>query len=256
MKNIFRFSVTFLIVMAFSAKIATCEPLPEFNIITERWLPYQFEEGGKVQGVSVDLLVLLLKHVGSSQGRESIKIYPWARAYREAQNNRNTILFLTTRTPERENLFKWVGPAIKNRWLLIAKKNRRLKIESATDLNDYTFGTVIDDVGENHLLNLAVKREQLERNTAYINCIKMIQADRVDMVVMSWETFSLYAMQGGIDRENFEKVFTIGERDLYYAFHKDTSDWIIDKFQKAFDGLNAEGKIDALIWKYKTTKEN
>ena len=83
---------------------------------------------------------------------------------------------------------------------------------------NYTYGTVIDDVGEQHLLNIGIPKQQLERNSAYPNCIKMLQADRVDMVVMSWETFSLFAAQEGIDDSRYENVYTLASNELYYAF--------------------------------------
>lgn len=251
MRRVCILSSALIVLMAVSGPGAMGESLPRFHILTERWLPYQFEKEGQLQGISVDLLVLLLDRVGSPQGREDIKIYPWSRGYRYAQEKKNTILFLTTRTSKREKLFKWVGPVIKNHWLLIAKKSRSLRIESRLDLAHYTFGTVIDDVGEHHILNLGVTKEQLERNTAYVNCVNMLQADRVDMVVMSWETFDLVADDAGIDKVNFENVFTIGSSDLYYAFHRGTSDETITKFQNAFDELRAAGNVAALIRKYK-----
>lgn len=104
------------------------------------------------------------------------------------------------------------------------------------------------------LLDLGVKKERLVRNTAYLKCIRMLQADRVDMVGMSWETFSLFAAEGGIDTNHFEKVFTLASSDLYYAFYKGTPESIVGKFQDAFADLKAEGISDALIRKYKEQK--
>jgi polar amino acid transport system substrate-binding protein len=239
-----------LITAVSSGTIAAGEPLPHFNIMTENWVPYQFEEKKTIQGISADLLVDLLNRVGSHQSRQDIKMVPWARGYRYAQETENSILFLTSRTPEREHRFKWVGPVIQNRWLLIAKKERHLKLDAPADLMKFTYGTVIDDVGEQYLLNNGIQKEQLEQTSAYLNGIKMLNSDRVDMVVMSWETFSLFAAQEGIDTNYFESVYHLASSDLYYAFHKGTPQWIVSTFQGALDALKAEGRLEALKKKY------
>lgn len=249
-KNIFIVGLGVFLIVALAGTTAADEPMPAFHIMTEHWIPYQFMKNGTLQGLSVDLLVDLLKRVGSNQGRSDIEIVPWARGYRFAQKEENAILFLTSRTPQREKLFKWVGPVIQNRWELIAKKNRKFKFNAQDELLAYTFGTVIDDVGEQFLLNLGIRRGRLERTSAYANCIKMLRADRVDMVVMSWETFSLFASREEIDTSDYESVFTLASSDLYYAFHKNTPQWIVAKFQDALDALKTEGKLDALKKKY------
>jgi polar amino acid transport system substrate-binding protein len=249
-KNVFLVILGLLTTAVSSGNIAAVELLPQFQIMTENWVPYQFEEKNTIQGISVDFLVDLLKRVGSNQGRQDIKMVPWARGFRYAQQTENAILFLASRTPEREHLFRWVGPVIQNRWLLIAKKERQFKLDTPAELMNFTYGTVIDDVGEQYLLNNGIQKEQLERTPAYINCIKMLRADRVDMVVMSWETFSLFAGQEGIDTSQFESVYALASSDLYYAFFKGTPEWIVAKFQGAFDALKAEGRLDALKKKY------
>jgi len=249
-KNVFIVGLGVLLIAAFAGTTAADEPMPDFHIMTEHWIPYQFVKDDTLQGISVDLLVDLLKLVGSNQGRADIEIVPWARGYRFAQKEENALLFLTSRTPQRETLFKWVGPVIQNRWELIAKKNRHFNIDSRAELLDYTYGTVIDDVGEQFLLNLGIQKERLERTSAYANCIKMLRADRVDMVVMSWETFSLFAGREDIDTTDFESVTTLASSDLYYAFHKKAPQWIVAKFQEALDALKAEGRLDALKEKY------
>ena len=249
-KNIYIVGLGVFFIAAFAGTIAADEPMPAFHIMTEHWIPYQFLKDDTLQGISVDLLVDLLKRVGSIQGRADIEIVPWARGYRFAQKEENAILFLTSRTPQRETLFKWVGPVIQNRWELIAKKSRHLKFDLQDDLLNHTYGTVIDDVGEQFLVDLGIQRERLERTSAYTNCIKMLRAGRVDMVAMSWETFSLFAGREAIDTSDYESVFTLASSDLYYAFHKNAPQWIVAKFQEALDALKAEGKLDALKEKY------
>jgi len=252
MKKKFKLSLITLIIAFLSATTAIGESFPKFRIMTEPWIPYQFEENGEIKGVSVDLLVLMLKRIGSKQTRKDIKMYPWARGYHYTQTIQNTILFSTTRTTEREDIFKWVGPIFQNTILLIAKKDRHIKINSPEELKDYSIGTVIYDVGEQYMVKLGFTLEQLSRNTAYVNSIRMLEGNRIDMVVMSWGSFSSFAESCEINPNLFEGVFVVKSDDIYYAFHKDTPDWIIKKFQNAFNELKTDGKLDELMKKYKS----
>ena len=252
MKKKFKLSLVTLTIAFLSATTAIGESLPKFKIMTEPWIPYQFEENGQIKGISVDLLVLILNRVGSKQNRKDIKMYPWARGYRYAQKKQNTILFSTTKTTERKDIFKWVGPIFQNTILLIAKKDRDIKINSTEELKNYTIGTVIDDVGEQYMVKLGLNIKQLARNTSYINTIKMLAINRIDVVVMSWNSFSSFAESCEINPNLFEGVFVVKSDDIYYAFHKDTPDWIIKRFQNAFNELKTGGKLDELMKKYKS----
>ena len=50
---------------------------------------------------------------------------PWNRSYMTIQNENDIVVFLMTRTKEREELFKWVGPLAKGKVILIGKKGSR-----------------------------------------------------------------------------------------------------------------------------------
>ena len=63
----------------------------------------------------------MLKVAGSQQTRGDIAFLPWARAYNLALNNKNVLLFSTTRTEAREALFKGVGPILKSNFVLFAR---------------------------------------------------------------------------------------------------------------------------------------
>ena len=75
--------VPMLFVLALPAAATdTAAALPQFLIMTEHWVPYQFEENGSIQGISVDLLVDLLRldtHVNHSNNSALKYITPYIR---------------------------------------------------------------------------------------------------------------------------------------------------------------------------------
>lgn len=249
-------SLTITIFILFGVSNAIGQSLPKFKIMTEPWIPYQFEdENGDIKGIAADLLVLMLERVNSSQGRNDIKMYPWVRGYLNVQKQKNTILFSTTRTKERENMFKWVGPIFQNTTQLIAKKDSIIEITTPKDLHKYKMGTVIGDVGEQYLQRYGFTLEQMQRNNKSSYNITKLKLGRIDLVVQSWEGFASEAKAIGLNPDNFKGVFTVNTADICYAFHKETPDWIIHKFQTALNELKSEGALDKLMNKYQSTKK-
>ncbi len=247
-------TIRFLIISSiavFNVSTMSAQTIPQFTIMTEQWIPYQFVEDGKIQGLAVDCLVLMLERVGSSQNRNDINIVPWARGYIFTQKEKNTILFSTTRTKEREKMFKWVGPIFQNTMALIAKKEKNVIINSPEDLIKYEIGTVRNDVGEQYMVKLGMSLDQVQRNKSYIMNIQKLILDRIDIIVSSFAAVSNNAKSLGIDPDLFETVFIVNTDDIAYAFHKGTPDWIINKFQNALNELKAQGKFDQLQDKYK-----
>ena len=103
---------------------ALTQSVDNLTIMTEIYPPYNFKEKGELKGISVDLMVLILKKLGSRQTRNNIKLWPWARGYREVLGKKNTCLFSTTRTIEREKHFKWVGPITSTTISILARKKK------------------------------------------------------------------------------------------------------------------------------------
>ncbi|MCP4024180.1 MAG: amino acid ABC transporter substrate-binding protein [Desulfobacteraceae bacterium] len=237
-------SVFFITASAFA------DGLPTFQIMTEKWTPWQVVENGEVKGVAVDLLAAMLQKCGSGQTQKDMKMMPWARSYKYVQEKENTILFSMTRTEERENLFKWVGPIFQSTFYLMARKDGNIKISSAADIKKYKIGTIIDDVGEMLLKRLGVPADKWERVSKNEVNVQKLNAKRVDLVTGTEKGVKNNAKTLGIDPDQFEPVFTLQTSDISYALYKGTPDAVINQLQKALDDLRADGTVDNLKNKY------
>ena len=250
-KIIIKLSLVIGLLVFISPIILFGQELPRFTILTEDWRPYQYIENGQLKGVAVDLLVKMLEKTGSAQNRDDIQIVPWARGYSLLQNQKNTILFSTTRTLERDSRFKWVGPIFQNTTYLIGKKSRNFSIHSAQDLINYRIGTIIDDAGERYMLNLGIPLEKLQRNVKAVYNVKKLAIDRIDFVVTGWTAFVNDAIEARLNPNLYMPVYTVDRADVSYAFHSDTPDWIINRFQQTLNLLKDQGHLEALYKKYK-----
>jgi len=90
-------------------------------LVTEDYPPYNMlGQNGQVEGVSTEIVQGLMTRADIPY---QITLLPWARAIALARVQANTCAFSTSRTPEREALYKWVGPLVFNDWTLFAKKS-------------------------------------------------------------------------------------------------------------------------------------
>ncbi len=239
-----------VLVLIICSSVTATADFPKLLIMTEDYAPYNFKADGKVQGIAVDMMVEMLKKVGSTQALNDIKVHPWARGYNDVQKKPNAVLFSTTRTKERETLFKWVCPINTLITEMVALKSRNIKISSNKDLLTYKIGCVRDDVGQQLTVAAGVPLDKLDRILNYDLNIKKLDAGRIDLYVSSMSSVTLYATQLGIDPEKFESVYILDKSSLCYAFNKAVSDDTIKKMQKAYDELIADGTYDRIVKKY------
>jgi len=229
---------------------AAAESVDDIVFMTEQYPPYNLEKDNKLQGIAVDMLALMLQRVGAKQAREDIKLLPWARGYKRVLSEPNTCLFSTTRTEEREHLFKWVGPIASGQVGLIARKDRNIKIDSVKDLERYKIGTIRDDVAELYLVDTGISVDDMERVAETVLNIRKLNRGRIDLWAYG-ENVAMWELKAnGFNPADYESVHVLSRQNLYYAFHKDTSDSVIQKLQAALDTIKADGTYGQILDRY------
>ncbi len=121
-----------LLSLLIPSAVATNQAASAKNLayITEQFPPFSYQEDGKLQGISVDLLDKMLGHMNMTLNRSEIKLLPWDQGYQKALQDNSTVIFSTGRIPEREALFKWVGPISSIKVVLFALNEKHIKINS------------------------------------------------------------------------------------------------------------------------------
>ena len=109
----------------------------KYAIITTHEPPLNFSigdishaHGNQVTGFTTDIVREILKRTNNTT---VIELLPWARGYRTIQKEKNVFLFSMSRSEERENKFKWIGPIAFKKQLLFAKKGSGIVINSLED---------------------------------------------------------------------------------------------------------------------------
>jgi len=228
-------------------------------LMIESFPPFNFEENGELKGIAVELAEKMLRLAGSRLTRKDIRQMPWSRAYRDALETENTVLFLINRNPAREKLFKWVGPVapIPIKYVLIAKKERRIRITSPDDLKKYRIGVVFNDLSEQLAAEMGIEDENIDPvSSGEINLLKL-NRNRIDLWNYEANVAKWLITHFGFKMEDYEVVYILKkELPTYFAFHRNTPDKIIQKFQRALDELRKtppgtmESELDKIVKKY------
>lgn len=248
-----RLVTLFILFIKLSFSAAKADELPQFHIYTEIWPPYQFIENDELTGLSVELFEMMLNNVGSAQTRKSFQVVPWARGMNYLKTLDNTVLFLTTRTPEREGQFKWVGPVFDNVAYVITRKVPKIDLEGLVNKKTITAAAVRDDASASYLTLLGVPQSNIFFTNTADSALKMLAAGRVNIIVDNWENFSSLVAEIGLNTEDFVTASIAHKDNVSYAFNKQTPDWVIKKFQDALTSIINEGKLKALEQKYQVT---
>ncbi len=74
---------------AFALLLAHSVSAQTLTVVTEQYPPYNYEENGKVKGVSTEVVEEVLREAGIDF---SIKVYPWTRALKMAEEQENVLI--------------------------------------------------------------------------------------------------------------------------------------------------------------------
>ena len=222
----------------------------DLQLYTEEYPPYNFEKDGKLQGIAIDMMELILQEAGTGQSKSDIQLVPWSRGYNLIQRDPNVCLFSMTKSKERENMFKWVGPVAKTTIVLYAMKDSGIKINSEADLANYTTTVVKDDIGEQLMLNAVSDKSKVDASANSLACVRKLYNNRVNLWAYESNVGKWVAKSNKFDTSKLVPVYTLSESELYFAFSKNTDDATIKKFQAAYDKLKKAGKFDAILKAY------
>lgn len=217
--------------------------------LTENFAPFNYVENGELKGFSVELLKIIWKELDIKP--KEIQVYPWARAYSILENQPDIVLFTTAKTKERAASFKWVGPITKNtRTAFIALKERRIRIGSLDVAKKYRVGIIRNDAAEQVLLSSGFPKEKIEPVSRFEQNIKKIYVGRIDLI--AYDEYSFYHIMKAkdLDQNDFETVYQFEETLPCFAFSKNVSDSLIQKFQHALIKIKQGDAFQELVDKY------
>jgi polar amino acid transport system substrate-binding protein len=211
-------------------------------LVTEEYPPYNMSgPDGGVSGISTDIVRALLDTAGYDY---EMAIYPWARAIALARTQVNTCVFSMSRTPERESLYKWIGPLVYNDWTLFARSgaSRPQTLDEAMmmRIGSYQGDAIVAYLQtRGHHVDVASSDE--------LNPRKLL-AGRIDF----WATGRLIGQyrlkQQGI--EGIEPVLNFNRTEMYLACQNQLPDSQVSKLNQTLRAIDKAGIVKKIYAGY------
>lgn len=239
--NTYRLIVFFLLSWSFSATVLSDsrKDLRQLTFFTETYPPANYLDNERITGYAVDLLLEASKVVGEPIDLDQLILQPWARSYRTVLTKKNTVLFSTTRSEHREDLFLWVGPIARIKVVVLARKDSDINIASPMDMAQYRIGVIRDDIGEQSLLSMGIPRDSMQEALYVTVLAEQLMKKRIDLLVYSERAAYWWSRQVDVDPKMFQSVYLVREGEVYFAFNKQTDTELVEKLQRGVDLLKS-----------------
>ncbi len=209
----------------------------EMMVLTEESPPYNYIQEGKITGSSTEIVREILRRLRKPG---NIEVLPWARSYKLLQTRPHVALFSTTRTPEREDQFYWVGPLFKVHFGFYARKNSGLRLNSLEDAKRVgAIATYKDDVKEQLLISMGFTN--LDSSKSPASNLKKLMNGRVDLWLFDNVGMPDLARQQDIDPDELELVLPFKSYQSYVAISKLTPSTVVDRWQVALQAMVQDG---------------
>jgi polar amino acid transport system substrate-binding protein len=241
MKNIVR--LVSLVTLAGLCLAASAAPRARLYIATEKPPTSVMFKNGKLVGVATEKVRGIMERVDIDH---DIEILPFKRAYLLARTRSDVCTYSLTRLPEREAMFKWVGPIQSSDWTFYGRAGRQYQLSTLEDARKYSIGAYFGDVRgealERQGFNVSIVTERLSNP-------RKLLADRIDLWISSLQ------MGGGLVADNgwsgqIVPLLTIKRTELYLACNLGVPDALIGRMNAALRAMDAEGVSAAIERKY------
>ncbi|CAI8944074.1 substrate-binding periplasmic protein [Pseudomonas sp. IT-P100] len=225
-------------------------PDTDLVLLTENFPPYNMAKNGKnfaqdenINGIAVDIVREMFKRADITY---SLTLrFPWERIYKLALEKPGYGVFVMARLPDREKLFKWVGPIGPDDWIMLAKADSKISLETLEDARKYKIGAykgdaIAETLAKQGLKPIVVLRDQ--------DNAKKLTSGQIDLWATGDPAGRYLARQDGVT--GLKTVLRFNSAELYLALNKNVPDETVAKLQAALDQLRKEGVVDEIMARY------
>lgn len=239
-----------LLLVLFSANALSADD-SKLYIFTENYPPYNAttnekgfaHERDNITGICTDMVKAMMNRVDHEY---IMKMRDWSLAYNWIQGRENHALFCTARTPEREDLFQWVGPLASIEWTLFAAPDSDITLDSLEDARKYTIAGYKGDVMSEYLISEGFN---VIANVSGEQNPRRLVLNQADLWVTDGAVGPLIAKETH-DITGLKPVLVFRKTPMYLAVSNETDKTMVDRLQKGLDDARAAGEIAAIEQKY------
>lgn len=207
---------------------------PRLYITTEVSAPSSMVDGGRVVGIATDKVREAMSRAGVAY---TIEMLPWKRAYNAALQRPDACVYSTTRTPDREALFKWVGPTDIAQWVLIGRADRKWQVRTLEDVRGLRIGTYNGDARDAYLRERGFITDPTSNE---VSNPQKLMLGRIDLWAASLRSGSTVLSRYGYDKQ-IVRLLVFNEIGVYLACNRAVPNDVIARLNTAFDQIAQDG---------------
>lgn len=234
-----RFTLVLLTLAGFASALPAASAAapatgPRLYITTELLAPSSMVQEGRVVGIATDKVREAMRRAGIAY---DIELLPWKRAYHAALTRPDACVYSTTRTPEREALFQWVGPTDIAQWVLLGRADRKLQLRSLDDARGLRIGTYNGDAREAWLRSRGFTIDSTSND---LSNLPKLMAGRIDLWAASLRNGSTALARLGYDKQ-VVPLLVFKETGVYLACNRAVPSELVARLNTAFEAIARDG---------------
>jgi polar amino acid transport system substrate-binding protein len=227
---------------------ASCMPAyaaddaPRLYLMTEPKVAASLH-GASPSGLDAEKVVEIMARAGIAY---SVEALPWKRAFAAARRRADACLFSTTRTPEREALFSWIGPLDQAEWVLMGRADRNLRLHTLEDARPYRIGTYDGDARDQYLRARGFQVQPAPSDL--LNPPKLL-AGRIDLWAASLRRGSRVLAEHGWE-SRIVPLLVFNRVPVYLACNPGVAPALVARLNAAVAALERDGTMRRIERKY------
>lgn len=236
-QSVFLFLYLILLMFTLTGRAQTA-PL---KIVTEFSPPHQIIENEQVSGLATQKVQAILQQANV---KAPIDIYPWARAYRKASNEPNTLIYSMAKTEERAPLFYWLAPVAQYKFGWVSLQDRKdIVLNELAEAKQYRIVVQRDDISHLWLIKQGFIEDKHFITCADIGCSWQLLINKnVDLIIESVDLIDdmLQRLNHPLDSVQFISYIPELEITAYLAANRNIDPSLLSRLQVAISTLNQE----------------
>lgn len=205
--------------------------------------PFAWMSSEGPQGYAQELAVALALRLGRST---QVDYLPWARAIRMTEEGDRYGIFPLTRTPERENRFRWLIPLATVPLVMVGKRAPRPLSES--ELRPFRVGVLR---GSPWISELRARQfHDIAEGKDYRELLRMLDLGLIQVIFAGAPMLDAALVEYGYSRERFTTHVSLKESTLYMGTSLRVSDAEAQLWRQAYQQLVDDGTVARLRKKY------
>ena len=227
----------------------------ELRLLAAELPPYSFqippasvaETPGVDQGLVYEVVSEMAKRIGHTG---LIEFLPWGEAQRIARTQPNIGILALTRTPERDNQYRWLVRVVTDDLILVGGQG--VDVSSLDKVKDRPVG-VLGRSGAEALLRERGFTRIKPQPEEWINA-RLMQQRRIDawLAPRLMVIYAMHEVGGNLEALNFGEI--VRKSEIYLAASKDLPDAEAQKWERAFEAVKADGTYQRIADEYNRLK--